>query len=1203
MGAWANLSTGLNIRQFYTIGCSKTDSDVIVGGAQDNNGTFRQSNGTFVDWIGGDGGGVAVSPTNPNLAIGTYVYGDVYKTTDAGATSIPLAQPDSGAWVTPVVFHPTNGNIVYVGWHGVYRSDNLGASWTRLSTISGVVDELAVSPSNPNYIYYSSGAKLWRTSNGGSNWTQPITLGNNITSICVSPIDPKKIWITTAAQSNNVWVSVDSGSNLADISSGLPSPMAARSIVVDDSALEGIYLGMNVGVYYRDNTNPQWIEQATGLPLVAVNALDLQLSSQKVRVATYGRGIWESDMQFNVSIGADVTLNCGANSKQLEVVSSAVTSVSYIWSTGQTTANITVAPSATTTYRVTATNVNGASAVDEVIVHVASGGTSVVANAGPDKSLTCSNPSATLTASGGTSYKWSTGATSASITVGATSYTGSPGAGQKENTTYSVTVSNASGCSAVDEAVVTSSFYVFKVGCSDSWAIGCSGAVSTSYLWSTGATTSLIDVSPSVDTWYSLTATSTAGSVVSCYRALVETAGPTVSAGPDDTVDCINPSATLTASGGAYYLWSTGQTGSTITVSPLATTTYSVTVTATSGCAGVDQVIVYYDAHSVIANAGPDVTVNCNSPDADLTASGGTYYLWSNGQTGNSITVSPLATTTYSVTVTASSGCSAVDQVTVFYNVSSINANAGPDMTVSCSNPTATLTATGGSTYYWSTGQFGSSITVSPSATTTYSVTITASNGCTGVDQVTVFNNGNNITANAGPDVTVNCNNPTATLTASGGTIYLWSTGANTPSITVSPSATTTYSVTVSSGNCSANDQVVVYFNASTLNANAGPDKILTCSNPTVTLTASGGTSFKWSTGATTASIAVGATPYAGSAGAGQKENTAYIVTVSTSGACSAVDTVMVTSSFYEFKVGCNDNWTIGCSGVAATTYLWSTGATTSYIDVSSTTETWYFLTATTAAGSTVSCYKSFVDGSLPGGNACSVVISPKVFLNNVNTSTLLMDNYISHIAGFPLSDPYSAAPLNTHYTHVNNSTVASMAPGVLTITGSNAIVDWVFLELRAGSSGSTTVVSTKAALLQRDGDIVSTDGVSAVTFNPVSPGNYFLAVRHRNNLGFRTLNTYALSGTNTSFNFTNSSIPLYGSTPRLAVSQNLFVMNGGDATADGSVDALDTVQWESQNGLFDDYSNSADYDVDGSVDSIDSITWEINNGKFEELD
>jgi spore germination protein YaaH len=225
------------------------------------------------------------------------------------------------------------------------------------------------------------------------------------------------------------------------------------------------------------------------------------------------------------------------------------------------------------------------------------------------------------------------------------------------------------------------------------------------------------------------------------------------------------------------------------------------------------------------------------------------------------------------------------------------------------------------------------------------------------------------------------------------------------------------------------------------------------------------------------------------------------------------------------------------------------------------------------------------------------------VFLSNVDAGTGLMDNYLTSLGGFPLSDPYAAAPFDVNFTHINNPIIDTTTVIVLNATGNDAIVDWVFLELRTGISGSTNVIRTKSALLQRDGDIVAMDGISPIVFTGTSIGNYYVTVRHRNHLGFRTLQTHSLTQVVTNLNFTNNTVALYGATPTSAIAPNMSIMNGGDANFDGSIDAFDTIFWETQNGLFDDYTNNADYNMDGSVDAFDTIIWELNNGKFQELD
>ncbi|MBK7698610.1 MAG: hypothetical protein IPJ39_07710 [Saprospiraceae bacterium] len=195
----------------------------------------------------------------------------------------------------------------------------------------------------------------------------------------------------------------------------------------------------------------------------------------------------------------------------------------------------------------------------------------------------------------------------------------------------------------------------------------------------------------------------------------------------------------------------------------------------------------------------------CQSQSIVLTSSSATSgtYTWSTGQTGNSIMVTPTQSTqTYAVTFTNSEGCTAQDNIIVNILGNPVS-NAGADQTI-CAGQSATLTAqpVPGATYNWSNGATSQSITVSPSASQTYTLTVTKGD-CFSVSDV-------DVTVNILPTVTIAgdnviCNGTSTSLTASGGNIYAWSNGSTTSTITVSPTTTTTYTVTVSDANgCSA---------------------------------------------------------------------------------------------------------------------------------------------------------------------------------------------------------------------------------------------------------------------------------------------------------------------------------------------------------------------------------------------------------------
>jgi gliding motility-associated-like protein len=262
-----------------------------------------------------------------------------------------------------------------------------------------------------------------------------------------------------------------------------------------------------------------------------------------------------------------------------------------------------------------------------------------------------------------------------------------------------------------------------------------------------------------------------------------------------DSVICQGQTASLTTGGFSSYNWSNGGVNQSITVSPTATTTYFVAVTDANGCIGVDSI-------NVVVNPLPNIVISgnttiCQGQSTTLTATGGGSYLWNNGNTSSSITVSPSTPATYSVVVTTNAGC--VDSSSVNISVlqqpnAQITGNANM-----CSGKEYVLTASGGGTYLWSTGDSTSTINVSTMVDTSFIVMV--SNGaCAAYDTINV-NVLSNPTANAGTDVTIN-QIQTATLTATGGGTYLWTPSAGLDcdtcaTVNAKPKETTNYCVTV----------------------------------------------------------------------------------------------------------------------------------------------------------------------------------------------------------------------------------------------------------------------------------------------------------------------------------------------------------------------------------------------------------------------
>ena len=172
--------------------------------------------------------------------------------------------------------------------------------------------------------------------------------------------------------------------------------------------------------------------------------------------------------------------------------------------------------------------------------------------------------------------------------------------------------------------------------------------------------------------------------------------------------------------------------------------------------------------------------------------------------------------------------------------------------------------------------------------------------------------------------------------------------------------------------------------------------------------------------------------------------------------------------------------------------------------------------------------------------------VSVKAFLEGpYNSGTQTMNDGLRSAGLIPLTEPYTALG----YDHVAEGGGEAVTPPVLATTGSNAIVDWAVVELR---SNAFTEVATRAALLQRDGDVVDLDGTSPVSFD-MPAGNYFVAVRHRNHFGALTSSAIALSTTTTVVDFTQSATATYGTDGRKSVGARMVLWTG-NVVADQSL-------------------------------------------------
>lgn len=298
-GNWSEKNSGLSIAQMYKLGASATTASKVLTGWQDNGTNYY--NTTWGKVIGGDGMECIIDYSNNNTMYGSLYYGNIRRSTNGGAnwTGITDNISQQGAWVTPYVQDPNAPSTLYAGFNDVYKTTNKGNSWTSISNFSSSqpLNALAVAPSNSNYIYASNNYYIYKTTNGGSTWTDISngTGSGNITSIEVHPTNPNRLWITKSAfyAGNKVFESTDGGTTWTNISGALPN-LPANTIVYEKNSPDGLYVGLDVGVFYRDTVLGDWVPFMKNLPNVVVRELQFFYPENKIRAATFGRGLWES---------------------------------------------------------------------------------------------------------------------------------------------------------------------------------------------------------------------------------------------------------------------------------------------------------------------------------------------------------------------------------------------------------------------------------------------------------------------------------------------------------------------------------------------------------------------------------------------------------------------------------------------------------------------------------------------------------------------------------------------------------------------------------------------------------------------------------------------------------------------------------------------------------------------------------------------
>ncbi len=1144
---WSDISANLTIAQQYRIGGSTATQNLLVSGHQDN-GTNKMTGTNWAQIYGGDGMDCFIDRTNDNRIIASYVYGDFQRSTNGGGTwtTITTGLTGTAAWNAPIHQDPVTANTFYCGYQHIFKSTNSGTNWTQLAALpvaTGSVVEFDVAPSNVNYIYVVKSNNVFKSTNGGTSWTT-ITTGlptasAAATNVEIHPTNPDIVWVTFSGYSagNKVFMTTNGGTNWTNYSTGLPN-LPANCIIYQNSTPDALYLGTDVGVYYRDNTLSAWQPYMTGLPNVVVTDFEIYYPTQKLRAGTFGRGSWESDL-FTAGASAPIA-NFNANRQVIcqgqqvnftDASSFAPTSWSWTFTGGtpatSTAQNPTVTYSTPGTYQVvlTATNANGSDTKTEVgyitvtspqVLPLVEGFQGTFAPAGWVINDVNGNSASWLHATSVGGF-----GTSTSCTVFDNYNTDEAGARDEFWTPKYAFTSLSSATLTFDVAYAR-----YNATYSDSLAVLVSTDCGLTFtqLFLKGGTT--LSTAPDATTLFTPTAAQ--------WRT--ETISLNSYTGQANVMIAFQNRGRY---GNAIFVDNVNITGVVSSPAPVA----DFSATPTTVCVG--QTVAF----------------------TDLSTGGPTSWSWSfTGGTPNTSTVQNPTITynsagTYAVSLTATNGSGSDTETKTAY----ISVNANPTATATANSPLCAGTtlnlstpAITGATYAW-TGPGGYTATTrNPSRTNvttamsgTYTVTVT-NGGCSATSSV-------NVVVNAAPTATASSNGPLcvgATLNLSTPTVtgatYAWSGPGGYTSTVQNPTRTNittamagTYTVTVTNAGCTSTSSVTVVINTlptATASSN-GPlcaGATLNLSTPAVT-----GATYAWAgPGGYTSTLQNPSRTNVTTAMAGT-----YTVTV-TNGGCSATSSVTVVINASPTATATSNGPLCAGATLNLTTPA-VTGATYAWTGPNSFTSTSQNPTISNVTTAMAGTYSVTVTNA-----GCSATSSVTVVISAAPTASAASNGPIC-----------SGATLNLTTTTVTGATYAWTGPGGYTSTTQNptrtnattAMAGTYTVTVTNGgctATSSVTVVinASPTATATANGPLcaggtlnLSTPAVTGATYSWTGPGGYTSTTRNpsRTNVTTAMAGTYTVIVTNGGCTATSSVTVVITAAPTATATANSPLCSG----------------------------------------------------------
>ncbi len=322
--SWFDLNDGLGITQFYHGVGTDALPNMVLGGTQDNGTKLRTSAGgsTFTHIIGADGFDAILNYNDPTIGFAD-ANRKIYRLTGLGTTNTTDSVFDSPSFFPVLAMNPTVPTTIYAGAYysctncpSINRSTNNGTTWTN---IQGVASNWAIAtcPSLSSRLYAAgfvrtgidaSGneikdGRMQRSDNGGTTWidltnnpgfaSQASINGLTITDIGVEETNSSHVWVSLGGWrfGEKIYYSADGGLTWVNRSGSLPN--IPINCIASDNA-NNIYIGTDIGVFYRGAASTDWTPFYNGLPQVPITDLIINATAGTIKAVTYGRGVWQS---------------------------------------------------------------------------------------------------------------------------------------------------------------------------------------------------------------------------------------------------------------------------------------------------------------------------------------------------------------------------------------------------------------------------------------------------------------------------------------------------------------------------------------------------------------------------------------------------------------------------------------------------------------------------------------------------------------------------------------------------------------------------------------------------------------------------------------------------------------------------------------------------------------------------------------------